>query len=41
MGRSFVYLLTVALMGIQAFLTVRSSPSVFGGRGGLGRKEER
>ncbi len=41
MGRSFVYLLTVALMGIQAFLTLRSSLSGFGSRSGLGRKEER
>ncbi len=41
MGRSLVYLLTVALMGTQAFPTVRSSRSVFGGRGGLGRKDER
>lgn len=41
MGRSLVYLLTVAFVAILAFLTVRSSRSVFGGRGGLGRKEER
>jgi hypothetical protein len=41
MGRGLVYLLTLAFVGILALLTVRSRPSIFGGRGALGPKEER